>query len=180
MLSMTVPKDMQAPQVDISTIPMEAHERYMRLAIEEGMRNPMWPFGAVIVDPASDRTVATGANEATDNPIFHGEIVALNNFVRAHGADSRKNEIGNIELSDKVLYSTAEPCPMCMSALIWAGIGGVVFGIGIHRLRELGMDQIMIEASQICAHAPFYGGKVLGGVLIGDNDDLFANRPTSI
>ena len=81
MLSMTVPKDMQAPQVDISTIPMEVHERYMRLAIEEGMRNPMWPFGAVIVDPASDRTVATGANEATDNPIFHGEIVALNRIV---------------------------------------------------------------------------------------------------
>jgi repressor LexA len=36
------------------------------------------------------------------------------------------------------------------------------------------MDQIMIEASQICAHAAFYDGKVLGGVLAGDTDDLFA------
>lgn len=163
--------------VDLSKVPLADHERYMRLAIVEGLRNPLWPFGAVIVDPALGEVVATGANEAADNPMFHGEIVALNNFVRDHGHAGLRNEIGNINLGDKILYSTAEPCPMCMSALIWAGIGGVVFGIGIHRLVELGIGQIMIEASQVCAHADFYRGAVMGNVLAEETDTLFRRRP---
>jgi tRNA(Arg) A34 adenosine deaminase TadA len=45
-----------------------------------------------------------------------------------------------------VLYTTGEPCSMCMSALVWAGIGGVVFASSIDGIRRAGIDQIAITA----------------------------------
>jgi tRNA(adenine34) deaminase len=65
---------------------------------------------------------------------------------------------------------------MCMSALVWAGIGGVVYGTSIERLRQVGFRQIGIAAASVIAAAPFYHGGLRGGVLAAETDALFASR----
>jgi tRNA(adenine34) deaminase len=99
-------------------IEREAHERAMRLAIAVARRNPRFPFGAVMVRAADGSLLAEGVNDSRLSPVLHGEIACINAYVAA---------LGNVGWEDTVLYTTAEPCPMCMSALIWAKIGGVVY-----------------------------------------------------
>ena len=103
------------------------HERCMRLAIAEARRNPAYPFGAVIVRPETGATMARGVNDSRANPILHGEIACMNDYVKGHG---------NGDWTSMVLYTTGEPCSMCMSALVWAGIGGVVFASSIDGIRR--------------------------------------------
>jgi tRNA(adenine34) deaminase len=63
-----------------------------------------------------------------------------------------------------------------MSAVVWAGIGGVVYGSSITALAEAGIAQIMIDASAVREVAPFYRGQIMGGVLRAETDALFRNR----
>ena len=65
---------------------------------------------------------------------------------------------------------------MCMSALAWAGMGGVVWGTSIADLSRFGIDQIMIPAKVVIAAASFYRGLILGGVLRAETDALFRDR----
>jgi tRNA(adenine34) deaminase len=94
--------------IDLSAIPVSVHERAMRLAIAEARGNPAFPFGAVILR-ADGRVMATGVNKGAANPTFHGEIVAMNDHVARYG---------NRGWDEAILYTTGEPCPMCMSAAV--------------------------------------------------------------
>jgi tRNA(adenine34) deaminase len=153
--------------VDLDAIPLAEHERFMRLAISHGRRNPAFPFGAVIVRAADLAVVAEGVNDSGAHPILHGEIAAMNDYVRRHG---------NRGWEGMVLYTTGEPCPMCTSAIIWAGIGGVVHGTSIATLKQVGFDQIDIPSETVAGAAPFWNGGLLGGVLAAETDRLFAER----
>jgi len=64
---------------------------------------------------------------------------------------------------------------MCMSALVWAGIGGVVFASSIDGIRRAGIDQIGLTARQV-AEAAFYKGLLVGGILADEADRLFMER----
>ena len=152
---------------ELPAIPMAAHERAMRLAIAEARRNPAYPFGAVIVRAASGAVAAKGVNNARANPILHGEIAAMNDYVARHG---------NQDWAAHILYTTGEPCSMCMSALVWAGIGGVVFASSIEGIRRAGIEQIDITAKSVVDASPFYHGMLLGGVLREETDQLFMER----
>jgi tRNA(adenine34) deaminase len=143
------------------------HEQAMRQAIEEAKRNPVYPFGAVITRADNGEVVARGVNNARENPTLHGEIACMNDYVRLHG---------NRGWGDKVLYTTGEPCSMCMSALVWAGIGGVVFASSIDGIKRSGIDQIQITAKAVADASPFYSGLLLGGVLAADTDQMFMDR----
>jgi len=151
----------------LPVIPAAQHEKAMRLAIEEGRRNPFFPFGAVIVRAATGEVTARGVNNTRANPTLHGEIACMNDHVARNG---------NTGWPDLVLYTTAEPCPMCMSALCWARIGGVVFGTSIDGLKRVGIDQIDIASRAVVAAAPFFEGTLLGGVLQDETDRLFRER----
>jgi tRNA(adenine34) deaminase len=142
----------------------EDHARFMRLAIEEARKSELYPFGAVIV--GSGRVLGRGVSAARENPSHHGEIVAMDDYVR---------RIGNRGWAGTTLYSTAEPCPMCMSACAWAGVGQVVWGTSIERLRLTGVSQIAIPARQVAdAAESFYTPQLLlGGVLAETTDALF-------
>ena len=156
-----------APTLDLDAIPLAAHEAAMRLAIAVAEANPFYPFGAVIIGAADRAVLARGVNNGKTNPILHGEIVAINDYVARHG---------NQGWADGILYSTGEPCPTCMSAIVWAGIGGVVYGSSITALAEAGIAQIMIDASAVREAASFYRGQIMGGVLRAETDALFRNR----
>ncbi len=151
----------------LSTIPMVAHEEAMRLAIGAAGGNRAFPFGAVIVRAADGAVMATGVNKGWANPTHHGEIVAINDYVDRHG---------NRGWEEMILYTTGEPCPMCMGALAWARIGGIVYGTAIETLRGVGIDQIQLPATAIIAAAAFFRCDILGGVLAPETDSLFRHR----
>jgi len=90
------------------------HERYMRRAIELTANAPSLPFAAVIVHRGTGEVVAEGWNRTADNPTLHGEIDAINNLIASAPA---------LDRSELVLYTTAEPCPMCQGAILWTGSG---------------------------------------------------------
>ncbi len=102
---------------------LETHERYMRLALEEG-RNALHigevPVGAAIV--LDQDVVATGFNQPlhTLDPTAHAEVVALRNAARA---------LRNYRLIGTTLYVTIEPCIMCVGALLNARVSTVVYGV---------------------------------------------------
>src|SRR5215471_11502333 len=141
-----------APTLDFDAIPLPAHEAAMRLAIAAAKANPLYPFGAVIIGAADRAVLAQGVNNSKANPILHGEIVAINDYVARHG---------NRGWADGILYTTGEPCPMCMSAIVWAGIGGVVYGSSITTLAEAGITQILIGVSAVREAAPWYRGQIM-------------------
>jgi tRNA(adenine34) deaminase len=154
--------------IDLNLMPVQFHEHAMRAAIAVG-RPALYPFGAVIVRPPSGDVIARGANNVRVNPCFHGEIVCMDNYVARHG---------NQEWQGCVLYTTGEPCPMCMSALVWAGIGGVVYGTSVEKLsRHFGIDQIAISATEVvAASSSFRHVALLGGILANETDALFNER----
>lgn len=91
----------------------------------------------------------------------------MNNYVQQHG----NRDWGNL-----VLYTTGEPCPMCMSALTWAGIGGVVFASSIATISQSGIKQIKLSAQAVIHAADFRPPELLGGVLEAECDALFMRR----
>lgn len=139
-------------------------EQYMRRAIELTAHCPALPFAAVVVDRRTGAVVAEGWNRAEDNPVLHGEVVALNAL-----ASLRPRPDGR----ELVLYTTAEPCPMCMGAVLWAGVGRVVFGTSIRFLMDTGWRQIEITAAEVASRAVGLGCQVRGGVLADECDELF-------
>jgi len=140
------------------------HQRFMREAIARAKNVPDLPFGAVIVLAERAEIVADGFNRSKLNPTYHGEVDAINRC-----AESQPE----IDWNGLVLYTTAEPCPMCQSAVEWAGIRMVVFGSSIPFLKSLGFWQIDIRAEEVARRTPFHHCALLGGVLEKECDALF-------
>jgi len=136
----------------------------MRRAIELARQVPELPFGAVIVHGNTGDVIAEGFNRSAENPTWHGEIDALNQCARVHPG---------IDWSPLVLYTTAEPCPMCASAILWAGLRAIVFGSSIPYLQSLGWWQIDLRAEEVLRQAPFRSCQLVGGVLESECNALF-------
>lgn len=96
---------------------------FMKEAITESAKNLETghggPFGAVIVKDG--KIVGRGHNEVIKNndPTCHGEMQAIRDACR---------NLGTYDLSGCDLYTSAQPCPMCLSAIIWANIKTVYYG----------------------------------------------------
>ena len=100
---------------------MSDRSKFMLRAIElsiESAKTKGGPFGCVIVK--DNEIIAEGFNQVTSNndPTAHAEIVAIRNAC--------KNE-NNFFLKGCDLYSTCEPCPMCLSAIYWAHIENIYY-----------------------------------------------------
>ncbi len=137
--------------------------KFMQLAIDQAKEGD-YPFGAVIV--RDDRVQAFGRNSSKRNsdPTAHAEMVAIRAFLNGHEPEDFK---------DATLYSSGEPCPMCMGAIIWCGIRRLVFAASIAQLSTR-IGQIDITAQQIAAAAPFSKIEISGGLLSGDAMRLFS------
>ncbi len=141
------------------------HERYMRLAIEQGKKNPKYPFGAVIVNMRTKEVVAEGFNHAYTNPIWHGEMTVIN---KCPDMDTGFN------WKEMCIYTTGEPCAMCQSAILWTGMPLVVYGSSIPFLNTQKSKGINIRATAI-NNASFMGKcEIIGGVLEKECNELFA------
>ncbi len=78
------------------------------------------------------------------------------------------------------LYTTAEPCPMCQSAILWTGIACVYYGTSIPYLKEHNWHQINIRASEVIAQSTFRKTIIVGGILEAECNALFENAPRSL
>ncbi|KAJ7548425.1 hypothetical protein O6H91_07G011500 [Diphasiastrum complanatum] len=135
---------------------------------------PFQPFGAVFVDHTLSQEgvkICAGANHEISDPTLHGEVAAIRNCVAKHGQPRIGSFFKNLSL-----YSTAEPCPMCMSALRWAGVREVIFATTTPRLSEFGWGMIEIRAEEVNAKSVNVRDPVpylLGEILTNETDQFF-------
>jgi tRNA(Arg) A34 adenosine deaminase TadA len=136
--------------------------RFMQLAIDEAAQAE-FPFGAVIVK--NGEVLAHGHNRtrADRDPTAHGEMVAIRAFLAAHGPD---------EFKGTTLYTSGEPCCMCMGAILWCGIGRLVYAASVDQLATK-IGQIMLSSEDVASKAPFAPIDITGGVLDAEAMKLF-------
>ncbi len=107
--------------------------KYMKMAIDEARlgihAGHGGPFGCVIVK--YNEVVGRGHNEviARNDPTCHGEMMAIRNACAV---------LGTFDLSGCDLYTTAQPCPMCAGAVMWANIRRVYYGCTISDTDKIG------------------------------------------
>lgn len=93
------------------------------------------PFGAVIV--RGGEVIATGSNSVTlrNDPTAHAEVTAIREACEKQG---------DFKLEGAVLYSSCEPCPMCLSAMYWAGISKLFYANTRSDAAAVGFDDSFI------------------------------------
>ena len=108
--------------------------RAIELSIES-VNSGGGPFGSVIVK--NDKVIAEGSNKVTLNndPTAHGEIVTIRKACKS---------LNNFNLSGCELYSTCEPCPMCLSAIYWAHIEKIYYANTRDDAQKIDFDDSLI------------------------------------
>jgi guanine deaminase len=142
-------------------------QAFMRMAIEkaqQGIAADQSPFGACIV--REGKVIACEHNVVwqTNDPTAHAEV----NSIRA-----ACKMLASVKLSGATIYSTTEPCPMCFSAIHWAGIARIVYGASIAEARRAGFSELEISNFDMKR----LGGspvEIVPGLLAGEASELFA------
>jgi len=103
----------------------------------KSVKNGTGPFGCVIVDDLTNEILAEGNNLVTkiNDPTAHAEIVAIRN------ACLKKR---SFILKNCSLYSSCEPCPMCLSAIYWARIDNIYYANTRNDAKKIGFDDAHI------------------------------------
>jgi len=138
----------------------------MRLAIETtraGIAAGQSPFGAVLVRDGSVVAATHNTVWRDTDPTAHAEVNCLRRAAAA---------LATVDLSGTTLYSTCEPCPMCLAAIHWAKVDRVVFGASIADSAAAGFVELPIPAKSLAEQ----GGSRLvveGGILRDECVALF-------
>tara|TARA_B100001750_G_C14924047_1_gene310753 strand:- start:12 stop:476 length:465 start_codon:yes stop_codon:yes gene_type:complete len=114
------------------------NKEFMKMAIElsiESVNKKGGPFGCVIVK--NNKVIAKGSNKvtSTNDPTAHGEIVAIREACK---------KLNNFNLNGSELYSTCEPCPMCLSAIYWARISKIYYANTREDAQKIDFDDSFI------------------------------------
>lgn len=117
---------------------MMTKEEIMRKAIElsrENVRNGGGPFAAIIA--GNGEIIATGLNRVTSScdPTAHAEV----NAIRAAAA-----KLNTFNLSGYEMYTSCEPCPMCLGAIYWARLDKIYYGNNKTDAKNIGFDDSFI------------------------------------
>jgi tRNA(Arg) A34 adenosine deaminase TadA len=109
--------------------------RAIQLSIDNVHSGRGGPFGAVVV--RDDAIIAEGANQvtSTNDPTAHAEVVAIR--------EACKN-LGMFDLTSCEIYSSCEPCPMCLGAIYWARLSRIYFANADADASKIGFDDSMI------------------------------------
>lgn len=108
----------------------------IELAVENVRSGAGGPFAAVVVKDG--KIIAEGTNQvtSTNDPSAHAEIVAIRRACKV---------LNNFQLTDCEIYSTCEPCPMCLAAIYWARPARVHFAANGSDAADYGFDDSMIH-----------------------------------
>jgi len=114
------------------------NDKFMKRAIElsiESVNKGGGPFGSIVVQ--NSNIIAEGSNEVTptNDPTAHGEIVAIRKACK---------KLNNFSLKGCELYSTCEPCPMCLSAIYWARIDKIYYANTRKDAQKIDFDDSLI------------------------------------
>ena len=117
---------------------MENNSKFILRAIElsiKSIKNQGGPFGSVVVKEG--KIIAEGFNKvtSTNDPTAHGEIVAIREACK---------QLNNFSLSGCELYSSCEPCPLCLSAIYWARINKIYYANTREDARKIDFDDSFI------------------------------------
>lgn len=118
---------------------MNKHEEFMleaiRLATENVKSGKGGPFGAVIVKDG--KIIARGQNQVTSStdPTAHAEVVAIRNACK---------ELNSFQLDDCIIYTSCEPCPMCLGAIYWARPKAIYYANTKKDAKDIGFDDSFI------------------------------------
>ncbi len=118
---------------------MSNHEFFMRRAIELAQsgidQNAGGPFGTVIVKDG--KIIAEAHNEvtSTNDPTAHAEVMAIRRACK---------ELDTFQLDDCTLYTSCEPCPMCMGAIYWARLDKIYYANTKTDAKDIGFDDSFI------------------------------------
>ena len=109
--------------------------RAIQLSLDNVLSGQGGPFGAVIVK--DDSIVAEGVNRVTasNDPTAHAEVVAIR---------SACAKLGTFVLKGCEIYTSCEPCPMCLGAIYWAHIARIYFGNVAAEASKIGFDESFI------------------------------------
>ncbi len=114
------------------------NDELMRTAIQlsiDNVKNGGGPFGAVIA--RDGEIIATGVNRVTDehDPTAHAEVSAIR---------AAAKKLGTFDLSDCEIFSSCEPCPMCLGAIYWAHLRKLYFANNKTDAKNIGFDDSFI------------------------------------
>ena len=117
---------------------MTTKNKFMKRAIalsENSANSTGGPFGCVIVK--DEKIIAEGSNEVTytNDPTAHAEIVAIRKACR---------KLNTFNLSGCDIYTSCEPCPMCLSAIYWSHINTIYFANTREDAKKINFDDSMI------------------------------------
>ncbi len=106
-------------------------QQAIALATENVRSGRGGPFGAVVVKDG--KVIATGANQvtATNDPTAHAEVTAIRNACQA---------LGTFQLDGCEVYTSCEPCPMCLAALYWSRCAAIYYGNNATDAARVGFD----------------------------------------
>lgn len=117
----------------------DKHHQFMMEAIDLARKNvgsgEGGPFGAVVV--RDDKIVGIGRNMviSSNDPTAHAEVVAIRDTCQ---------KLNTFELKDCVIYSSCEPCPMCLSAIYWARISKIYYAASRFDAADAGFDDAFL------------------------------------
>lgn len=118
--------------------------RAIELALENIQSGRGGPFGALVAKDG--KIIAEGTNRvtSTNDPTAHAEVVAIREACR---------KLGAFELSGCEIYTTCEPCPMCLGAIYWARPARIYFGCTAADASKAGFDDSLIYQEIARPHA---------------------------
>ncbi|KAF2217797.1 hypothetical protein CERZMDRAFT_31706 [Cercospora zeae-maydis SCOH1-5] len=177
-------------RLTINGIPFSTRAHWMRRAnqalIDLVSPCPFGAFGTAIVNHTAanglGELICIGANSigSTGNPTLHGEIAAINNCTAVltdiegpYGLNASQAQRAFSSLS---LYTNAESCPMCASAIRWAGFKEYIYGTSINTLIQKGWGQIRIGSMKVFEQSFDLGSptRLIGEVLTNETDPYFS------
>ena len=115
-------------------------QEYFEYAINEAnfgvINNEGGPFGAVVVNK-NGKIIGVGHNKVLKNndPTAHAEVMAIRDACKT---------LNTYDLTDCKIYSTSEPCPMCLSAIIWSNIKEIYYGTDRLEVSKIGFRDDLI------------------------------------